>query len=138
MPAGKIVSFDEIRGYGFVAPENGGEDVFVHVNSLTFDKRLLGPGVAVKFDVMESERGLKASRVDLVESPQSGTADAARKKAEAHNQDDGMCDVLTVKEFLDEVTESLISAAPSVTGEQITLIRRQLVHMAHKHGWVEA
>ncbi|RSN19290.1 DNA-binding protein [Amycolatopsis sp. WAC 04169] len=138
MPEGKIVSFDEIRGYGFAAPENGGEDVFVHVNALTFDKRLLGPGVSVKFDVLESERGLKASRVDLVESPEGGAGDLARRSAAASAQDDGLCDVLTVKEFLDEVTESLIGAAPGVTGEQITLIRRQLVHLAHKHGWVEA
>jgi cold shock CspA family protein len=130
--AGKVVRFDEFRGYGFVAPDTGGEDVFLHVNDLQFDKRLLGPGALVEFDVEEGDRGLKASRVRMISK---GDRPAPRPEP---RDDDGLCDVLTVKEFLEEITECLLDAAPTVTGEQIVHIRQRLAQVAHTHGWVEA
>ena len=60
---GKIIRFDPVRGYGFAAPDTGGEDVFVHANDLEVDKELIVPGVAVEFTLGEGERGLKASHV---------------------------------------------------------------------------
>jgi CspA family cold shock protein len=138
MPEGKVIRFDEIRGYGFVAPSSGGEDVFLHVNDLEFDKRLLGPGVFVKFDVEDGDRGLKASRVGLVDREHRAAAPAPKPSLVKEVVDDGMCDVLTVKEFLEEVTESLLGTAPAITGEQIILIRQRLAQLARNHGWVES
>ena len=37
MLTGKVVHFDDMRGYGFIAPDKGGEDVFVHANVLADD-----------------------------------------------------------------------------------------------------
>jgi CspA family cold shock protein len=57
---GTVVSFDRIKGYGFVAPDVGGEDVFIHVNDLNDlhgDKALLGPGCLVEFRLEEGDRG---------------------------------------------------------------------------------
>jgi cold shock protein len=142
--AGKVIRFDEFRGYGFVAPDSGGEDVFLHVNDLQFDKRLLGPGALVEFDVEEGDRGLKASRVRMISK---GTERGAPAKSEARSEaraeprtadDEMLCDVLSVKEFLEEVTETLLDAAPSITGEQIVHIRQRMAQIAHTHGWVEA
>jgi cold shock CspA family protein len=133
--AGKVVRFDEFRGYGFVAPDTGGEDVFLHVNDLQFDKRLLGPGALVEFDVEEGDRGLKASHVRMISR---GAERPAPRPAPRATEDDGMCDVLSVKEFLEEVTEALLDSAPGVTGEQIVHIRQRLAQVAHTHGWVEA
>jgi cold shock protein len=149
---GKVVRFDEFRGYGFVAPSTGGEDVFLHVNDLQFDKRLLGPGALVEFDVEEGDRGLKASHVRMISrggerpvpssSPLSSSSlpdsEAEPKPVFRTADDDGMCDVLSVKEFLEEVTETLLDAAPSITAEQIVHIRQRLAQVAHTHGWVEA
>jgi cold shock CspA family protein len=134
--AGKVVRFDEIRGYGFVAPDTGGEDVFLHVNDLQFDKRLLGPGALVEFDVEEGDRGLKASRVRMISRGTERVAPVTR--SESRVTDDDLCDVLSVKEFLEEVTEALLDAAPSLTGEQIVHIRQRMAQVAHTHGWVEA
>ena len=141
---GKVVRFDEVRGYGFVAPESGGEDVFLHVNDLTFDKRLLGPGVVVEFDVEEGDRGLKASRVGLVarsgeraEQPVRAVSAAPLLVRDGDADDEPMCDVLSVKEFLDEVTEGLLEAAPTITAEQIVQIRQRMAQIAHTHGWVD-
>jgi CspA family cold shock protein len=143
--AGRVVRFDEFRGYGFVAPETGGEDVFLHVNDLQFDKRLLGPGAQVEFDVEEGDRGLKASKVRMISrgtdrpAPTRAPAMASAPRLEPRAaDDDGMCDVLSVKEFLEEVTETLLDAAPTITGEQIVHIRQRMAQVAHTHGWVEA
>lgn len=140
MVAGKVVRFDEIRGYGFVAPDTGGEDVFLHVNDLQFDKRLLGPGALVEFDVEEGDRGLKASHVRMISRGTGADrlAPVARSEPRAAADDDVLCDVLSVKEFLEEVTEALLDAAPSLTGEQIVHIRQRMAQVAHTHGWVEA
>lgn len=145
MVAGKVVRFDEFRGYGFVAPNTGGEDVFLHVNDLQFDKRLLGPGALVEFDVEEGDRGLKASHVRMISrgadradrqapSPEPRTSD---RMSDRMSDDDGMCDVLSAKEFLEEVTEALLDAAPTLTGEQIVHVRQRMAQLAHTHGWVE-
>lgn len=137
--AGKVVRFDEFRGYGFVAPDTGGEDVFLHVNDLQFDKRLLGPGALVEFDVEEGDRGLKASHVRMISrGAERPAVSTAPRPAPRMTDDDGMCDVLSVKEFLEEVTEALMDAAPSITGEQILHVRQRLAQVAHAHGWVEA
>ncbi len=139
MVAGKVVRFDEFRGYGFVAPDTGGEDVFLHVNDLQFDKRLLGPGALVEFDVEEGDRGLKASRVRMISrGAERPAVSSAPRPTPRVNDDDGMCDVLSVKEFLEEVTETLMDAAPSMTAEQILTVRQRLAQVAHTHGWVEA
>ncbi|KNB53120.1 cold-shock protein [Streptomyces caatingaensis] len=138
MVTGKIIRFDEFRGYGFVAPDTGGEDVFVHVNDVHADKRLIVPGAFVEFVVEEGERGLKASQVRLIDRGARAVDSPAQTFGGHAAGDDGDCDVLSGKEFLDEVTELLLSAAPAMTGEQILLVRQRLVRLAANHGWVEA
>ncbi|MEU0228961.1 cold shock domain-containing protein [Streptomyces sp. NPDC006284] len=146
MAVGKIIRFDEFRGYGFIAPDNGGEDVFIHVNDLAFDKRLLGPGMKVEFDVEEGDRGLKASRVRIQNgnaererpvSPPVRTSSAAAGPAGLFPED-GLCDVLSVKEYIEEVTETILRTAPTVTSEQILQVRQGLVQVALSHGWIDA
>ncbi|GAA1943465.1 cold shock domain-containing protein [Amycolatopsis minnesotensis] len=142
---GRVVRFDEFRGYGFVSPDTGGEDVFMHVNDLEFDKRFVTPGALVEFVVEDGQRGLKASHVQILgepgvpatprashpvaaPTPAAGTEDPA---------DDGMCDVLSSAELSGELTEALLAAAPSLTGEQILAVRRRFREIAASHGWVE-
>jgi CspA family cold shock protein len=133
---GKVIRFDEVRGYGFIAPESGGDDVFMHVNDLTFDKRLVGQGVQVEFEVDEGDRGLKASAVGLINRGTSRPAPVVTA-AQRMPDDDTMCDVLSVKEFLEEVTENLLQTVPSLTGEQIVHVRQAMAQIAHTHGWVD-
>ncbi len=134
---GKVVRFDEFRGYGFVAPDSGGEDVFIHVNDLHFDKRLIAPGALVEFTVEDSNRGLKASGVRILEQA-PGQSDAPAPRAhQARSDEDGLCDVLSANELAHEITEALLEAAPAMTGEQILNARQRLVQLARRHGWVE-
>ena len=103
---GKVLRFDEVRGYGFVAPDVGAEDVFLHVNDLTFDKRLLTQGMRVQFVIEEGDRGLKASRVQLIdEAAASGQAlvPSAALDVAGTADDDGLCDILSKREFVAEL-----------------------------------
>ena len=138
MVTGKVVRFDEFRGYGFVAPDTGGEDVFIHVNDLEFNKNLIGPGMLVEFEVEDGDRGPKASRVRILSRPTGqSTLPNTSITSPRPTADDNLCDVLSAKEFLDEVTETLLNASSTLTAEQILRIRQDLLRFADAHGWIE-
>jgi CspA family cold shock protein len=146
---GRILRFDEVRGYGFIAPNGGGEDVFVHANDFGEQRHLVHPGMRVEYEVEEGERGLKVSTVRILDVParreharatSSPFAPAAGQSTGATGSadDDGLCDVLSSREFTAEVTELLIQHVPSLTGSQIAQARQHLVSFARSHGWVES
>ncbi|MBB5937949.1 cold-shock protein [Streptomyces zagrosensis] len=140
MATGKILRFDDIRGYGFITPDDGDEDVFMHANDLRNDKALFRPGLRVAFEVEDGQRGLKASDVRLIERAAPTTslsADVARPRLRTEAAEDGTCDVLTAGEFQLELTEALLHAVPSLTGTQLLLARKRLIELAQEHNWVE-
>ncbi|MGD1074824.1 MAG: cold-shock protein [Thermodesulfovibrionales bacterium] len=60
---GKVKWFNETKGYGFIEQDNG-PDVFVHYSAITNDGfKTLAEGQRVQFEVVEGEKGLKASNV---------------------------------------------------------------------------
>jgi cold shock CspA family protein len=141
---GKVLRFDQVRGYGFIAPNSGGEDVFLHVNDLLDEKHQVRPGTVVEFAVEDSDRGLKASEVRIVEQPSGSGRDRAdhrpHRREERRTDDldgDGMCDVLSAEEFAGELTEALLRSNPTLTGAQILAVRQELAAIAQKHGWVD-
>jgi CspA family cold shock protein len=127
--SGSVLRFDAVRGYGFIAPDDGGEDVFVHANDIGELKNRLRTGTRVDYETETGERGLKASFVRIVSSP-------AARPAGTENDDDA-CDVLLPREFAAEVTETLLRGVPTLTGGQIVQIRQALTELATRHGWVE-
>ncbi|MFI7123168.1 cold-shock protein [Amycolatopsis sp. NPDC049868] len=135
MTTGTIIKFDEIRGYGFVSPDTGGEDVFIHVNDLSFDKHLVTAGAQVEYVTEEGERGLKASRVRLLSQPHR--VPAAKPTSAPVSIEDGLCDVLSSAELTTELTEALLSEVPSLTGGQLVSIRQCVVALAKTHRWIE-
>lgn len=67
MPTGVVKWFNNKKGFGFIAQDNGGRDVFVHFSTINGDGyKSLNEGDRVQFEVSESERGPKATTVSKV------------------------------------------------------------------------
>ncbi len=62
MSNGTVKFFNNAKGFGFIAPDDGSKDVFVHANGLTDEIR---EGDKVTFDVEESPKGLNAINVKV-------------------------------------------------------------------------
>lgn len=66
MASGKVKWFDNKRGFGFIAQESG-QDVFVHYSNIVGSGfKTLNEGEEVSFDVVPSEKGLKALNVERI------------------------------------------------------------------------
>jgi CspA family cold shock protein len=66
MASGTVKFFNADKGFGFIAPDHGGADVFVHVSALErAGIRGLNEGDLVSFEVEEDRRSGKASATDL-------------------------------------------------------------------------
>jgi len=63
MSDGTVKFFNDAKGFGFIVPEDGSKDVFVHANSLSED---IAEGDKVTYEVEESPKGLNAINVKVV------------------------------------------------------------------------
>jgi cold shock protein len=64
MPEGTVKWFNADKGYGFIQPDEGGEDLFVHFSAIQIDGyKSLDEGQKVGFDVTQGQKGPQASEV---------------------------------------------------------------------------
>ena len=63
MNKGTVKFFNETKGFGFIAPENGGADIFVHTSGLTEDIR---ENDSVSYEVENGRKGLNAVNVTVI------------------------------------------------------------------------
>ncbi|WP_292010875.1 cold-shock protein [Chryseobacterium sp.] len=64
MQQGTVKFFNEAKGFGFISPENGSKDIFVHSSGLASGS--IRENDKVNFDVQQGDRGLNAVNVKLV------------------------------------------------------------------------
>lgn len=61
MTIGTVKFFNATKGFGFISPEGGGKDVFVHATAVEMaGMRSLGEGQRVSFDIQPDSKGSKA------------------------------------------------------------------------------
>ena len=67
MPTGTVKWFNNAKGFGFILPDEGNEDVFAHYSAIQMDGyRTLKAGQAVDFEISQGEKGLHAINIRVI------------------------------------------------------------------------
>ena len=67
MPQGTVKWFNEDKGYGFISPDEGGEDLFVHYSAIVGNGfRFLEEGEKVTYEATQGKKGMQAENVSKV------------------------------------------------------------------------
>lgn len=65
---GKVKWFNESKGYGFITPDDGSKDVFVHFSAIEAEGyKVLHEGDEVSFELQETDKGRQAVNVAKIE-----------------------------------------------------------------------
>ncbi|MFU8815936.1 MAG: cold shock domain-containing protein CspD [Pseudomonadales bacterium] len=68
MATGKVKWFNNAKGYGFILPEHGGEDLFAHYSSIQMDGyKTLKAGQDVEYDLLEGPKGNHAVNIRMAD-----------------------------------------------------------------------
>ncbi|GGC92966.1 cold-shock protein [Halomonas sp. CnH100-B] len=68
MATGTVKWFNDAKGFGFISPEAGGDDLFAHFSEIKADGfKSLQDGQKVAFDVTQGQKGLQASNIQVMD-----------------------------------------------------------------------
>ncbi|MEU0156545.1 cold-shock protein [Micromonospora fulviviridis] len=138
MRTGRIIRFNAERGFGFIAPDDGGEDIFLHAQQLGPDRDTISAGTPVQFEGVKGQRGYRAHAVTVL-APQASEGPAApiaETRPETDNDED-LLEVISAAQYANEITDAIIRSCPDVTAAQIVAARQRLVSAAGRRGWLD-
>ena len=82
MPTGTVKWFNNAKGYGFILPDEGGEDLFVHYSSIVMDGyKTLKAGQMVNFDIVQGGKGFHATNIRIPSSSEKPPEDSDNDKS---------------------------------------------------------
>lgn len=113
MAIGKVKWFNNAKGYGFILPDDGGEDLFAHYSSIEMDGyKTLKAGQEVQFDVLEGPKGLHATNIRSsdADAQATGGEDSATADADVEKVAEAAVNEETIGE--ETVGEETVSAEP--------------------------
>ena len=68
MAIGTVKWFNDTKGYGFISPDESGDDLFAHFSEIQSDGfKTLQDGQKVSFEVTQGKKGLQASNIKLID-----------------------------------------------------------------------
>jgi CspA family cold shock protein len=67
MATGTVKWFNASKGYGFISPNNGGDDVFAHFSAIEMDGyKSLKEGQHVEYEIQDSPKGPQAAHIRML------------------------------------------------------------------------
>ena len=70
MPIGTVKWFNDAKGFGFIEPEGGGDDVFAHFSAIQMDGfRTLKQGSKVSYELVQGPQGQLAQNIQSIDAP---------------------------------------------------------------------
>jgi CspA family cold shock protein len=71
MATGTVKWFNDAKGFGFIEPEAGGEDIFAHFSAIQMDGfRTLKQGGRVRFEIVQGPKGQLAHNIAPIDAPE--------------------------------------------------------------------
>ncbi len=78
MATGTVKWFNDAKGFGFIEPEAGGEDIFAHFSAIQMEGfRTLKQGGRVRFEIVQGPKGQLAQNISPIETPEDPDAPPA-------------------------------------------------------------
>jgi CspA family cold shock protein len=77
MATGTVKWFNDAKGFGFIEPEAGGEDIFAHFSAIQMEGfRTLKQGGRVRFEIVQGPKGQLAQNIAAIDTPDDAGASA--------------------------------------------------------------
>jgi CspA family cold shock protein len=84
MAVGTVKWFNDAKGFGFIEPENGGEDIFAHFSAIKMEGfRTLRQGGRVSFELVQGPKGQLAQNISPLYSDQESHAEEQQSVSDA-------------------------------------------------------
>jgi CspA family cold shock protein len=121
MPTGRVKWFNNAKGYGFILPDEGDEDLFVHYSSILMDGyKTLKAGQLVTYEILKGPKGSHAIDIHALDEADDSeeSADGSQESADGSQESaDGSEESADDADSASESEESVSEVSPEFVSE---------------------